>query len=526
MKRDLGDFQTPTPLVDAVLKQLAASGRRWSRAIEPTCGSGSFISGLLHGPLTVDEVWGFELQAEHLRVAQAALAGNRLTVHLRQADFFGLDLRRDLTWQSVGPLLVIGNPPWVTNAELGVLGSDNLPDKRNLKGLNGLAARTGSSNFDLAESVWLKLLCELASEEPTIALLCKTSVARSVLQYAHDKGLPVVDAAIYRIDAREWFAAAVDACLFWVTLGPGSPRYEAPIFASLGATQPERVIGFAGGRMVSDMGTYRHVAYTDGCSTLIWRQGIKHDTQAVMELEDTPSGLKNKLGEIVDVEEEYVYPLLKSSDLFRWESVLPHRRLIVPQRRLGEDTTHLVNTAPRLWRYLTDHQDAFAARKSSIYQGQSPFAIFGIGEYSYAPYKVAVSGLHKLPCFRAIGLVDGRPVMLDDTCYFVPCWAAEQAALIATLLNQPAAQAFVRAVSFADSKRPITKRVLSRIDFHALLARGDRAALLERACAEAARLLDGKRDVYWPDDLDDLLTASGQNKVANGSGMQLALAVF
>lgn len=525
MKRDLGDFQTPTALVDAVLKQLAASGRRWSRALEPTCGRGNFIKGLLHGELGVEEVWGFELQAEHLSAASAATSGNAAAVHLRQADFFSLDLRRDLVWRTAGPLLVVGNPPWVTNAELGALGSANLPDKRNLKGLNGLAARTGSANFDLAESIWLKLLCELVNEDVTIALLCKTSVARAVLQFAHDQGLPVVDAAIYRIDAKEWFAAAVDACLFTVTLGSGTACYEAPVFASLGATVPETVIGFAGRRMVSDVGTYRPVAYMDGCSSLNWRQGIKHDAASVMELEDGGFGLKNKLGEIVEVEGEFVYPLLKSSGLFHWDGDRPRHFVIVPQHRLGEDTTFLATAAPRLWQYLTSHQAAFTARKSSIYQGQPPFAIFGIGEYSFAPYKVAVSGLHKYPCFRTIGPVNGLPVMLDDTCYFVPCRDAMQAALIATLLNRPAAQAFLKAVSFTDSKRPITKSVLSRIDILALLKRIDKAALIEQASTEVTRLLGREHDLHWPDNLADLIISNPPPMLRNGDAVQLALAI-
>src|SRR5438105_329350 len=93
-------------------------------------------------------------------------------------------------WHPTGPLLVVGNPPWVTNAELGTLGSNNLPHKKNLKGLRGIEARTGGSNFDIAEYIWLKLIQELASEQPTIALLCKASVARNVLQFAFDTKLP------------------------------------------------------------------------------------------------------------------------------------------------------------------------------------------------------------------------------------------------------------------------------------------------------------------------------------------------
>ncbi len=47
MRRELGDFQTPSALVTQVLQVLGPIGRRWPRVLEPTCGSGQFIQGLL-----------------------------------------------------------------------------------------------------------------------------------------------------------------------------------------------------------------------------------------------------------------------------------------------------------------------------------------------------------------------------------------------------------------------------------------------------------------------------------------------
>ena len=75
---------------------------------------------------------------------------------IKRRDLFDLDLKRDLRWREQGPLLVIGNPPWVTNSELGTLASPNRPPRRNIKGLRGLEARTGASNFDV------KLTCQVS----------------------------------------------------------------------------------------------------------------------------------------------------------------------------------------------------------------------------------------------------------------------------------------------------------------------------------------------------------------------------
>ncbi|MCA1685615.1 MAG: hypothetical protein LC745_06440, partial [Planctomycetia bacterium] len=175
----------------------------------------------------------------------------------------------------------------------------------------------------------------------------------------------------------------------------------------------------------------------------------------------------------------------------------------------GDDTGRLRDAAPGLWAYLWAHAGAFSRRKSSIYRNRPEFAMFGVGPYCFAPYKVAVSGLHKAPVFHAVGPQGGRPVMLDDTGYFLACRSPEQAALAAGLLNGPDALGLLRALAFPGAKRPVTKAALRRVDLRALLARSaDRPALLDRAGAEVSRL--SGRPPEWPEPLDSLLeTATG-----------------
>ena len=195
VRRELGDFQTPPALAAAVIECLGPIGRKWSRVLEPTCGRGHFIAALLQHGFPPSEILAVEIQDSHCVAARAASAADadRRGVHVRihQADFFGVDLRNDLKWRETGRLLVVGNPPWVTSAELGRLESSVRPPRRRIDGLDGFAALTGSSNFDVAEAVWLKLIAELADQAATIALLCKTSVARRILERAHRQRLPI-----------------------------------------------------------------------------------------------------------------------------------------------------------------------------------------------------------------------------------------------------------------------------------------------------------------------------------------------
>jgi hypothetical protein len=77
---------------------------------------------------------------------------------------------------------------------------------------------------------------------------------------------------------------------------------------------------------------------------------------------------------------------------------------------------------------------------------------------------VAVSALYQHLQFQAIGGLNGKPVVVDDTCYFFPCQTQEEAAFFADLLNSDTAQHFLRSLIFFDSKRSITIEALRRID--------------------------------------------------------------
>jgi hypothetical protein len=90
--------------------------------------------------------------------------------------------------------------------------------------------------------------------------------------------------------------------------------------------------------------------------------------------------------------------------------------------------------------------------------------VFGVGAYTFAPWKVAISGLYKTLKFRVLGSVHRKPIVVDDTCYFIPCHTRQEAEFICGLLNSDLCQRFLRALVFFDAKRPITIDVLNRID--------------------------------------------------------------
>ena len=167
----------------------------------------------------------------------------------------------------------------------------------------------------------------------------------------------------------------------------------------------------------------------------------------------------NGLNELISLEEHFLYPVMKSSELAR--RTMPSRVMLVTQRTIGEDTSSIADHAPLTWRYLE-------SRSSSIYRNRLRFSIFGIGEYSFTPWKAAISGFYKKLEFVSVGPKDGKPVVLDDTCYFLPCGSEEEAGQLTQLLNAESARGFFDAFVFWDAKRPITVGLLANLDLDAL----------------------------------------------------------
>jgi hypothetical protein len=464
-----GDWQTPDDLADRTLDRVLAHLRlEPASVLEPTCGTGAFLAAAARR-LPASRRCGYEIDPSHVASARSRLP----TTRVERADFFAVDWDQVVA-QLPRPPLVLGNPPWVTNAVLGALGSDAAPPKGNFKRLCGLDAMTGKSNFDVSEWMILRLLQAMSGTEGALAMLCKSAVARRIIELVARERWSVRPGGLWRIDAGAHFDAAVDAVLFVCRTGPEEADGAAswPVFGSLDAEVPETRFGVRDGVAVAELDAYAQTRHLAGRCDPQWRSGLKHDCAAVMELRLHESRWVNAAGEVVDVEPAHLYPLLKSSDLAHGRCA-SRRAVIVPQRSLGEDTSRLATRAPRLWRYLERNADALGRRRSSIYRGQPAYAIFGIGEYAFSPWKVAISGLYKRLSFVLVPPWCERPVMLDDTCYFLP-FADERAARAALfVLQSDLAQRFFRSRIFWDAKRPINKGILQALD-------------IERAASELA----------------------------------------
>jgi hypothetical protein len=182
-----------------------------------------------------------------------------------------------------------------------------------------------------------------------------------------------------------------------------------------------------------------------------------------MELETVNGGYKNGLGEVVSLENDYVYPLLKSSDVGNGRIEAFRKVVLITQKFVGEDTSTIKKIAPITWKYLTERRGYLDKRRSSIYKNKPEFSIFGIGDYSFKEWKIAISGLYKKLQFNLIGPLSGKPVMFDDTVNFLSFDSEQEAKYIFHLLTSKTAIDFLESMIFWDEKRPITINILRRL---------------------------------------------------------------
>jgi hypothetical protein len=469
-RAEYGDFQTNKDLANKVAKHLAKRNISPEIIIEPTCGKGNFIIASLSNFKAVKKVFGIEIYKPYVWETKFSILdfflsnpdSNKPEITITHCSIFDFDFKNISKQFPAEKLLIIGNPPWVTNSKLGSLNSSNLPKKSNFKNQNGLDAMTGKGNFDIAEYITLMLLDAFQTHNGYLALLVKNSVVKNIVFDQKDKKYRVGEIEKYCIDSKKEFNVSVEAALLYCQLN-SNPSIECKEF-DFYSLEKRLSFGWLNSKFVSNLADYNETKEIDGVCPFEWRQGIKHDCSSIMELERVNGHFVNNQSDEVKLEEDLVYGFLKSSDLKNTVIKNTRKHTIVTQTKVGQETSYIQHLYPETYSYLKKNISNFQARKSSIYNGKPLFSIFGIGDYSFKPFKVAISGLYKTYHFTLVLPQNNKPVMLDDTCYFIGFNKIEYAVYAIILLNSKTTEAFLKSITFSDAKRVFTKDLLMRLD--------------------------------------------------------------
>lgn len=471
-KRELGDFQTPTVLADLLVNILKTKKISPKVIIEPTCGEGSILIAS-HNAFNPQKSLGIEIQKTYAdKLAQSLTANN---ISILSKDFFvSLPNIKEFISENEH-VLFVGNPPWVTNSELSALGSNNLPDKNNFDNIRGIEAITGKSNFDISEYI-IKLLIDIFSYKQSVfAFLCKISVAKKIMNRLWKNNFQYKSAEIYPIDSKKYFSAAVDACLFYLDCSEKKNNSELSIFDSIENPVKKYTSGFYKNVYCEDL-SKKVALEIYGKSQFVWRNGVKHDCSKVMEFTVMNNCLQNGYNETVDIESDLVFPYLKSSDLVK-DNFIARKRILVTQKFVNEPTDYIQIKYPKTWAYLIEHTEDFEKRKSIIFRNKCRYSIFSVGDYTFKPYKIAISGLYKSLDFKLISPYEEKTVLLDDTCNFISFDSKEKAEFILELLQSETAFQYLNARISWEAKRPVKTEVLNSIDFEKLAKTENKSSL-------------------------------------------------
>ena len=302
----------------------------------------------------------------------------------------------------------------------------------------------------------------VSSEEAHIALLLKSSTIKSIVYRQAAQTYLIANMEQYNIDAKREFNASVSAALFYGMMGNYATK-QCLVYDFYNQ-QHILTFGWTANKFVANTELYHRTQEIDGLSPFEWRSGVKHDCAKVMELKRIDGTYINGFNDIVDIEEEVIYPLLKSSDI--GDKTITHTEhfVVITQQSSTDNTANICRKYPKAYQYLLKYASFLDNRKSSIYQNRTRFCMFGIGKYTFSPYKVVVSGLYKHTRFSLVPPIESRPVVVDDTCYAIGFDNVDDAQKTIALLNSRYVQTFIQSLLFADAKRVISKDMLMRID--------------------------------------------------------------
>lgn len=474
-RTEYGDFQTNQQLANSVTLFLKNNMLNPKLVIEPTCGKGNFIIALLTSFYNIEKIVGVEIYKPYIWEIKFKIldfyidnpTDKKPEIEIHHFNVFDFDFHSITKQFSKQEILIIGNPPWVTNAKLSSLKSNNLPQKSNFKKHNGLDAITGKGNFDIGEYITMMMFDAFQHINGHLAFLVKNSVIKNVVYDQKQHNYKISGLQKYTIDSKKEFNASVEASLFFCKLN-SIPEYTCKEFRFYCTTKFVREFGWVDDKFVSNTEYYSHSKDIDDVCQFEWRQGIKHDLSLIMELERINEQFINGLNQKVNLEEDLIFGVLKSSDLKQPVISKTRKYTIVTQKKVGQDTTFIKQKFPQTYKYLQNNKSYFDKRKSSIYNNKPNFSIFGIGDYSFSPYKISISGLYKTFTFSLILPIQNKPVMLDDTCYLLGFDNIYFAAYTLVLLNSDKTKEFLQSITFSDAKRIFTKEILMRIDLYKL----------------------------------------------------------
>jgi hypothetical protein len=172
-----------------------------------------------------------------------------------------------------------------------------------------------------------------------------------------------------------------------------------------------------------------------------------------------------------ELEHDHIYPYITSKHVVKY-GLFGHALHLVPIEKANEDNqTELKNACPGTYEYLESNRQALEDRSSAWLDEGTFYNVFGLGEYTWADYKVVWCRLGFKPHFAVVSTVDDedvgeKTVVPGDHFMFVPTDDKYEAHFLCGLLNSAIYQKSIKGIA-SEGKSSLSKTVISRLDLPA-----------------------------------------------------------
>ncbi len=454
----IGEVFTPLKWAEWLINRWAIfeAWRDGAHICDPTAGRGSFVRALLHiarrkgipiTPERLSRLTLIEVNAAHLAWFRKNVK-QEFGIDFPVSQFFCQDVIMESHARKYD--ILVGNPPWANFGDLPsdyktrvkpfFLAEELVPDKQQLL--------LGSSRIDIAALILKIVLGRLLKKSGVgyfylpISLFFGDGAHRGFRNYCANQRNFAVDTvyeftssqvfkgvntlyccAKFRCDTRQTFPVSY----FRELSGKWTQHKAVPFKDSAG---PWRVV-----RHLNELDTDPRLdIHLSTAQTP--RQGVNTcGANGVFIFENKPS----------DLPEEFLYPLA-TKEIWRQDaSSFPRKWILLPyHQQTGKPMSwHQIQEHTALKDYLESAQEVLQTRRGTLLRSVIDrgywWALFGVGPYSFAPFKVIWEAYGKSQ-FRPIVLscIGGQVWQGNQSMHaFIPCWSEDAAQRIRNTLENP-----------------------------------------------------------------------------------------
>ena len=513
-RRRLGEYYTPSGVAELAVDELDVDDHASETVLDPGCGSGVFLAACIdakidalrddHAPddlieIITDTVYGIDLNPVAVKSAKlryllalAPLIDDSDVAQLELPVFLtdSLGVTRDDQIRFGGKHLdlcvdhLVGNPPWITWGTLSEsvreAWRERYIDELNLLPHRGMETRLGHANDDISVPfVWVCIHRYLAADGQASFVLKRNITkgpAGRLFRTQHVNARPVavrhihdfnrlrpfgdgvdVQAAVYTLqaDTKPAFPIAVDS---WRAASTHPSFTTAEMMRKTLACEQTGVVPVDDDPASSWVREDAERRALGACEHDI-RHGVKDDATDVYSLDRS---------QVEDLEHDHVYPYIDSKHVVKY-GLFGHDLRLVPIRQANEDNeAELRETCPKTYEYLASNRQALDNRSSAWLERGSFYNVFGLGEYTWAAYKVVWCRLGFKPEFAVVSTVDDedvgeKMVVPGDHFMFIATDDKDEAHFLCGLLNSSIYRKSMKDVT-AGGKSGLSKAVVSKLE--------------------------------------------------------------